>query len=222
MDWAPTIRRVIERSAAVLFAVSLVWAVLLVALFFLLGGVCGCSIRGSPYASFDYDVVDRDDRPDALEITHEGGDSLSTEKLYVVANARFRAIDGNVGGHRLTWRELGHSSSNVSAGDSVLIEPAAPGSTIHGATFDVRWWGENTEGELAWLILGRWNRDATPALNSSASDADTPVPSLSPPGDPSVRTPTSTDDGSINESNATTGERRTSERGVVPRHYPER
>ena len=222
MDWAPTIRRVIKRSAAVLFAISLIGTVLLVALFFLLGGVCGCTVVGPPQAVFEYDVIDRGDRPDALEITHEGGDSLSTEKLYVVANARFRAVDGNVGGNRMTWRELGHSSSRVSAGDSVLIEPAAPVTPIHGATFDVRWWGENSESELAWLILDRWNSDATPALNGSSHGGDTPVPSLPPPGDPSVRTPTSTDDGSINGSNATTGERHLSEWRVVPRHYPER
>lgn len=222
MDWVSTVRHIIGWGAAVLLVVSLVGTVLLIALFFLLGGVCGCTVVGPPQAVFEYEVVDRDDRPDALEITHDGGDSLSTERLYVVANARFRAIDGNVGGNRMTWRELGHEPSRVSAGDSVLIEPAAPGTTIHGATFDIRWWGENTDGELAWLIIDRWNRDATPALNGSTADADTPVPSLPPPDDPSVRTPTSADDGPTNESNATTEDQQLSEIGSVPRHNPER
>lgn len=205
MDWGPLNNVVVDRVIKVLFVVVGIAMVLPIVLFFLLGGVCGCSILMAPQAAFEYAAVERDGRPDALEIVHHGGDSLSTEQLYVVANVPFRAVDGDPkSGHRLTWRELGHDEPTVSAGDRVLIESAEPGSTIRGGTFDVRWWGENPDGELTWVVLERWNADATPALSESTPDADTPVPSLPPPSNTTDQTPAPTDREATNGSTTIT------------------
>lgn len=204
MGWVPRIDPAWDRAVPVLFALGGVLIVLPAILFFVLGGVCGCSVIGPPQAAFEYEVVERDGQPDALEITHDGGDSLASEQLYVVANTRFRAVDGDIGaGHRFTWQALGHNETRVSAGDQILIEPAGPRNNIHMATFDVRWWGEFPDEKSTWRLLDRWNPDATPALSGSDPEAETPVPSLPPPDSSPVRTSDPTDGGSLNGSNAT-------------------
>ena len=176
---------------------------LLIAGEFILGLGCGCSKAWWPVASFEFDVIERDDHPDRLRIIHDGGDAATSEQLYIEADIPFRAIDSDAtAGDRLSWRDLGHDGVEVAAGDRVLLEPIDPNRSIYEATFDIRWLGENFDGESEWATLGRWegeDRQSTPTPHATIAS-----PTVSPI-ETSDRTPQRTGDGSLNSSIWTDG-----------------
>lgn len=145
------LRRLAVRTALGIGVVAVAAVVvLLIALYLFVGSSCGCSKHLGPQVAFQYEVVEREGRPDGLNITHYGGDSASNERLYVAADVRFRAASGeSATDDSLSWTELGDEGAEVTPGDSVLIELSGPERDLYAATFDVVWWGPDLDGELA-------------------------------------------------------------------------
>lgn len=157
MDWT-RLRRLAVRTVLGIGVVAVAAViVLLIALFLLVGLSCGCSKHLGPQVTFQYEVVEREGHPDRLNITHYGGDSASNERLYVTADIRFRAASGgSATDNSLSWKELGDDGEEVSAGDSVLLEPSDPELDLYVVTFDIVWWGTDFDGELVRVTIDRW------------------------------------------------------------------
>ena len=191
MDRARLRRLAVRTVLGIGVVVVAVVSILLIALFILVGTSCGCSKHVGPEVAFQYEVVEHEGHPDRLNITHYGGDSALNKRLYVTADIRFRAASGqSATSNRLSWKELGDEGEEVTAGDSVLLEPSDPELDLYAATFDIVWWGSGFDGELVRVTVGRWEGAA---VQPTPSPRSTIVGSSPTPTEHVTRTPWQTE-----------------------------
>jgi flagellin-like protein len=147
--------------------------ILMVAITVILAAVIGTFVLGlgdqvsntSPTASFTFDYTNDTSSPgDTLDVTHDGGDSISASQLNASVNG---AEDGS--GNAVSWGpgtsgddgNLFGSSNDVSAGQTYTVDNQdfATGSgeptklNLAKATFRVTWQSSNG-GDTA--TLGKW------------------------------------------------------------------
>ncbi|MEF8819384.1 MAG: type IV pilin N-terminal domain-containing protein [Haloferacaceae archaeon] len=107
--------------------------ILMVAITVILAAVVGTFVLGlganqreTPQATFEFEVVFEGStgNPDEMRITHVTGDTVPNDDLYVTASVGVQADSGSPGpADRLSFAALGDGGDDVSAGDSVLVEP---------------------------------------------------------------------------------------------------
>jgi flagellin-like protein len=162
--------------------------ILMVAITVILAAVIGTFVLGlgdqvqstSPQASFNFDFTDNDaGTSDELDVTHDGGDSISANELaFAVSGATADDDNGDsyavdVNGLNNQWSEIG-SSGDVAAGSSVTLDSDSfnetgtdnvlPGNygantgpeevDLEGATVRIVWSSETGENSAT---LGTWN-----------------------------------------------------------------
>jgi flagellin-like protein len=147
-------------------AVSPVIGVILtVAITVILAAVIGTFVLGlgdrvsilTPSASFSFDYTNQDPGNDTLEISHNGGDTISGSGLSLSASG----VTGNDTTAELNTSEDFWGSSDVSAGTSVLLDgddfnssSATNTVELDGATVRVVWSAESGDSSA---VLGTWN-----------------------------------------------------------------
>ena len=175
VNWGRLVRRAVKLLVGAVGTVVVVLILLLVGLTLLLGSGCGCTIQQGPLMQFEFEIIERSDRPDGLRIVHDGGDSAPSAELYVTAEIAFRAIDdGSRPAMELTWAELGFQNETVSTGSSIAVEPAKPDRSIYETPFRVVWKGVTEDGDPVTATLGLWER--TDLYEPSTPNAHTLVP----------------------------------------------
>ena len=146
--------------------------ILMVAITVILAAVIGTFVLGlgdqvgntAPQASFTFDYADNTDGADVLEITHDGGDSISDAALAVTSDTTFQQGDGNTttdaGATSVGLDESsattpwGQTDGEYAAGDTFAITADTPGTTsLDGATVRVVW---SAEGGDSSATLGKW------------------------------------------------------------------
>jgi flagellin-like protein len=102
--------------------------------------------QSAPRASFSFDYTDGTDGADhdALNITHDGGDTIRAERLTVSSTVDFADQTGSDLGSSASFDEIESSigpASDISAGQRIDIESAstADADDFSAATVDVIW-----------------------------------------------------------------------------------
>ncbi|WP_411964182.1 type IV pilin [Haloferax sp. YSMS24] len=121
--------------------------ILMVAITVILAAVIGTFVLGlgdqvgdtAPQASFAFDY--NQSTGDHLNITHESGDSINSDRLKVSTGVPIYGIaegDDNGAANSRTWSALnGNNTVDVQAGSSVTIEP--DGDSLHDQTVRIVW-----------------------------------------------------------------------------------
>lgn len=121
--------------------------ILMVAITVILAAVIGTFVLGlgdqvgntAPQASFGFDY--NQSSADYLNITHESGDSISSEQLDISTGVEITNEDGLTGAKTQSWTDLHGSTVDVQAGSSVTIQPAG-GETLADQTVRIVWTDE--------------------------------------------------------------------------------
>lgn len=126
--------------------------VLLVAVTVVLAAVIGGFALGfdgaagtTPTAQFGFEARELSGQPDELLVTHENGDSIPNDELYITADVPVQDEDGSPSGDRVSWYDAAKDSGGgprgaaVESGDSVLVEPPDADGELEDKTFRVVW-----------------------------------------------------------------------------------
>jgi flagellin-like protein len=137
--------------------------ILMVAITVILAAVIGTFVLGlgdqvsqtTPSASFQFDYDRNENINDTLTITHNGGDTLSTNEVTITANDGFRLNDSDAspdwnGDGSVPWANVSSSGSDISAGSSATINS----EDMRDYTVRVVW--QAAEGDSS-AQLGTWN-----------------------------------------------------------------
>ncbi|KAB1198463.1 MULTISPECIES: type IV pilin [Haloferax] len=102
--------------------------ILMVAITVILAAVIGTFVLGlgdqvgntAPQASFSFDY--NDSSADYLNITHESGDAINSDRLEVTTGVNISSTDVALGSESsYTWTDLGGSTVDVKAGSQITI-----------------------------------------------------------------------------------------------------
>ena len=140
--------------------------ILMVAITVILAAVIGTFVLGlgdqvqstSPQASFNFEFTDAGGTDDQVLITHDGGDSISSDQITIVSSENFDDPDdaspADTGS--ATWTALnGGTTTDVSAGSSEAINgSSAAGNELNGATVRVTWASGSGDSTAT---LGKWD-----------------------------------------------------------------
>ncbi|ELZ96762.1 flagellin-like protein [Haloferax mucosum ATCC BAA-1512] len=136
--------------------------ILMVAITVILAAVIGTFVLGlgqqtatAPQASFSFDYNQSGD--DFLNITHESGDQINSDRLNVTAGVKIYGTaeaDASNAAETRTWTALnGGSEVDVKAGTSLTIKPES-GSSLHNQVVRIVWNSESGENSAT---LRKWS-----------------------------------------------------------------
>ena len=138
--------------------------ILMVAITVILAAVIGTFVLGlgdqvqttAPQASFNFDYTDG--TADALEITHDGGDSITTANLAATISG---GSDADITTDQAwDFSTLGVTATDTTAGTTATVDETQLSATtttdldLSGATVRVVWSGENGDSSAT---LGKWS-----------------------------------------------------------------
>ncbi|MFC7076956.1 type IV pilin N-terminal domain-containing protein [Haloarcula halophila] len=122
--------------------------ILMVAITVILAAVIASFVLGlgdqtqnaTPQASFSFDY--ETGSPNSLSVTHDGGDTINGDELYIRGRLSGSATNAN-----LQWSNFGGGGTEVSAGQGITIDGTGPASAAPDGTYDIRVIYESAEGD---------------------------------------------------------------------------
>ena len=139
--------------------------ILMVAITVILAAVIGTFVLGlgdqvqstSPQASFNFDFTDNSGSADSLEITHDGGDSITAGNMDVSASDSLAASAGAVStATSLGWETLDANNAaadDIGAGSTATAYGSDANNDLADDTVRVTW--SSSDGSNS-ATLGKW------------------------------------------------------------------